>query len=330
MGQVISAAVLTAGLRNTFADAYQLTTEARISRLGKVMELGVPSDKREEFYAYFETAPYPKRWPRGRNISEKPFDSQDFSVVNYDWGRRISWHENDREDDQTQSLFAQAKSLGRHFATLHERIFFQMILAATNLDLLPAVPNSPDGAAIYSATDGAAAARFGVTGGNIVTGTGVLNPSSIQNDFLNGIERFKQFQDTEGQPLWDEAMLDGGGYCLIYNVANDANVRRGLKASTYLARDPGGNAAVANIVLEEGVSVELWPTQRVTTDDLYLFAKGCDHKCVFQQERKALRESVAGMDNSDHVRDTKEEYLQYDSRYGYGAFLPYQTVQINN
>jgi len=330
MAQVISAAVLTAGLRNTFADAYQQTVDARTARLGKVMELGVPSDKREELYAFFETAPYPKRWPRGRNISSKPFDSVEFSVVNYDWGRRISWHEDDREDDQTQTLFAQAKSLGRHFATLHERIFFQMILASTNLDLLPAVPNAPDGAAIYSATDGGGAARFGVVGGNIITGTGVATANAIQNDVLNGIERFKQFQDTEAQPLWDEAMLDGGGYVLIYNVANDANVRRALKATTYLARDPGGNAAVANLVVEEGINLELWPTQRITTDDLYLFAAGCDHKAVFQQERKALRESVAGMDNSDHVRDTKEEYLQYDARYGYGSFLPYQTVQINN
>ena len=341
MAQVISAAVLTAGLRNTFADAYQITYDARIARLGKVMELGVPSDKKEEIYAYFESAPYPKRWPRGRNISSKPFDSVDFSVINYDFGRRIEWHENDREDDQTQSLFGQAKALGKHFATLHERIFFQMLLASANLDLLPAIPNCPDGVALYSATDGKSAARFGISGGNIITGSTVANPAFIQDDVLNAIERFKQFQDTEGEPLWDEAMLDGGGYVLIYNVANDANVRRALKASTYLDRvtvagsstSNTGHASAAtpaNIVVEEGLNIELWPTQRITTDDLYIFAAGCDHKAVFQQERKALRESVATMDNSDHVRDTKEEYLQYDARYGYGAFLPYQTIQINN
>jgi hypothetical protein len=341
MQNVIAASVLTAGLRTTFADAYRLSTEARLERLRKVMELGVPSDKLTELYAYFETAPYPQRWPRGQSISTKPFDSKSFSVVNYDWAKRIAWHENDREDDQTRSLFDMAKSLGDHFATLHERIFFQMILAATDADLLPAIPNCPDGADLYNASDGSGADRFGVSGGNIVSGSGVASAQAIKTDVLNGIELFRRFQDVEGQPLWDDSMLDGGGYVLIYNVANDELVRTALKATTVLDRlktdgtsttdvSVASAAAPANIVVEEGLRIELWPTQRITTDDLYLFAVGSPHKAVFQQERRGLRETFANVENSDVSRDTKQEYIQFDARYGYGSFLPYQTVQIDN
>lgn len=331
MQTVISAATLTAGLRTTFADAYRITTEARIERLSRVMELGLPSDKREEPYAYFETAPYPKRWARGRNISSKPFDSKSFSVINYNWGRRVAWAEDDREDDQTKTLFDQARMLGQHFATLNERVFFQIILAQVDNDLLPAVPNTPDGAPVYSTIDGTGAARFGVTGGNIVTGTGVANAQSIQNDVANGMERFREFQDTEGQPLWDDSFLDSEGYVLVYNVQNDKLVKEALKTSTLFQFDgAGAGAAPTNVMMSENYRIELWPTQRVTDDKLYLFAVGSPHKAVFQQERRPLRESFANMDNSDYARDTKEEYIQFDSRSGFGAFLAYQTVQINN
>lgn len=337
MQTVISAATLTAGLRTTFADAYKKSYESRLERLKKVMEIGLPSDKRTEPYAYFETAPYPKRWDRGKNISSKPFKSNDFSVTNYNWGRRISWSEDDRDDDQTKTLFEQAKMLGTNFGTRHERVFFQIILAATNADLLPAIPNAPDGVATYSATDGSGAARFGATGGNIVSGSGVATARAIQVDVMDAIERFKAFQDTEGEPLWDEALLDGAGYLLIYNVANDQLVKEALKTSTIFvsiasATSPFSPAAAApaNIVTEEGIKLDFWPTQRISTDDIYVFAVGSPHKAVFHQERRGLRETFANVDNSDHVRDTKEEYLQYDSRDGYGAFLPYQTVQIDN
>lgn len=341
MQNVISASVLTAGLRTTFADAYRQTSEARLERLKKVMELGVPSDKLTELYAYFETAPYPKRWPRGQSISSKPFDSVNFSVTNFDWARRIPWHENDREDDQTRSLFDQARSLGTHFATLHERIFFQMILGSTDTDLLPSVPNAPDGADLYNATDGASADRFGISGGNIISGGGVASALPIRSDVLNAIERFKQFQDTEGQPLWDETLLDAQGYLLIYGIANDEFVRTAVRASTVVDRvtvagsstsntGHASAAAPANIITEEGIKIEMWPTQRITTDDIYVFAVGSEHKAVFQQERRGLRETFANMENSDVSRDTKQEYVQFDSRSGYGSFLPYQTVLIDN
>lgn len=327
MQPVISAATLTAGLRATFSDAYKFTVDARLPRLRKVMDLGLPSDKLTELYAYYETAPYPRRWPRGEEIGSKAFKSVQFSVTNYDWARRIPWHENDREDDQTKSLFDQARSLGQHFATLHERIFFQILLSQVDPELLPAIPNAPDGAPLYDTNP-----RFGISTGNVIAGAGVATPIAVRNNIINAIETFKLMQDTERQPLWDEAMLDSEGYVIIYNVANDLIVREALKASLIAigANTETSNAAISNIVVEEGYKIDLWPTQRISDDKIHVCAAGSNHKGIFQQERRAMRESFANMDNSDHSRDTKEEYLQYDARYGYGVFLPYQMILIDN
>lgn len=333
MQTIVSAATLTAGLRATFSDAYKQSYDGVKNKLTKVMDLDLPSDKLTEIYAYFETAPYPRRWPRGDEISSKAFKSVQFSVTNFDWGRRVPWHENDREDDQTRTLYDQARQLGQHFGTLDERIFFQILLSQTNPDLLPSIPNAPDGAPLFSATAGDGTDRFGYNGGNVVTGTG-LTAQQIQADFFNAIERFKLFRDTENQPLWDEGMLDGGGYMVIYNVENDHAIKEALKlaaiAQTFVNGTDLAAATIPNLVLENGYGVEFWPTQRITDDDIRIVAMGSPHKGVFKQQRRALRESMANVDTSDHSRNTKEEYIQWDSRSGYSVFLPYQTVLIDN
>lgn len=333
MQTIISAATLTAGLRATFSDAYKASYDGAKDKLTKVMDLDLPSDKLTEIYAYYETAPYPRRWARGDEISSKAFKSVGFSVTNFDWGRRVPWHENDREDDQTRTLYDQARQLGQHFGTLDERIFFQLLLSVADNDLLPSIPNSPDGAPLYSTTDGSGAARFGHVGGNIVTGTGIT-AEQIQADFFNAVERFKMFRDTEGQPLWDEGMLDGGGYMVIYNVENDAAVKTALKlaaiAQTFVNGTDLAAATAPNLVLENGYGVEFWPTQRITDDKIHIVAMGSPHKAIFKQQRRALREAFANVDTSDHSRNTKEEYIQWDSRSGYSVFLPYQQVLIDN
>lgn len=325
---ILTGSVLAAGLRNTFADAYAAKYKGIKERLSKVMALGLPSDKLTELYGAFKSAPYPVRWHRGNSISSKAIEDFGWQTTNYDWGRRIEWHENDRADDQTKSLFDRAKELGKHFATLPERIFFQILLGSTDADLLPAVPNAADGSALY------AASRFGVTAGNIISGSGVATAAAVRGDFFNAIEVFRQFKDTESQPLWDEDILQAE-FVVFYNVANDQIFREAfIQSRTLQSVGTAGTdlaaTAVTNIVMESGLKVVLVPTQRITDNDAFVFATGVDQKAIYQQVRAPLRESVATMENSDSVRDTKIEYIQWDCREGYGVFLPYQTVKINN
>ena len=327
VGQIVSANTLTAGIRADFADAYKSAYEASKSRLGSVMDLGLPSDKLTELFAYFESAPYPRLWKRGDAISADEFGSVQFNVTNRDWGIRIGWHENDREDDQTRSLMDRAREAGRNFGTLPERVFFQILLNAADNDLLPAVPLSPDGAAMFSTTDGGGAARFGIANGNLLTGTGVASSAAIRTDFFSAIEQLRGFQDTQGQPLWPDNILDGG-FSVIYGVHNEGEFREAFQQGRTL----DGGAAVTNIIMESGLNVDLWSTQRIPSgnDDWYVFAKKAPYKATFQLVRRPLRESFGNMDNSDEARQTKIEHVQWDSREGYGLMLPYSCLQLNN
>lgn len=319
--QVIAANTLTAGLRATFADTYKMQYEVIRSRLGNVMELGLASDKLTEIYGYFESAPPTRRWARGDTISADEFGSRQFSVTNLDWGIQVNWMEQDRQDDLTKSLLDRARDAGRSFAALPERVFFQILRGVVDNDLLPAIPTAPDGLAMYAAN------RFGLVAGNIAPGTGATT-ANVRTDFFTGVEQIRAFQDTQGQPLWPDAVLDGpGGWTCVYPLHMDQQFRECFIQS----RTADNNAAVTNIITESGLKVNLWATQRLPAgnDDWYLFAP-VPQKALFQQVRMPVRESFANFDNSDQVRQTKVEYVQWDSREGYGLTLPYQTVTINN
>ena len=307
------------------------------------MELGLPSDKLSELYAYFRSAPHARRWPRNTDIPSDSFDSVQFSVVNYDWGVEIPWHENDEEDDQTHSLVSRAQDTATSFALLPERVFFQLLLASTDVALLPAVPNAPDGVALFSATDGASADRFGISGGNIVTGSATTTVGSAQDvlvDTFNAIERLLSFQDTKGQPYWPDEYLDQG-VTIVFGLAYFREFQTAFKAELIMqtiAGDGGAaatddvktGAAVSNYAKAAGLKVTLWPTPRITTNDFYIFLNGAAKKATFEQVRRPLRDNLADMGNSDRARRSKVKALQWDARLGYGVALPNQCVQVNN
>lgn len=318
-------ALLTAGLRADFIKTYQSRYKASAERLGNCMQMAVPSDKRTEFFAYPESAPYPEIWERGDTISSEAFDSIGYNTTNKNWGKRIEWHEDDEDDDQIGAIKTQVRQLGENWGTLNERVFFQMLLGSTNAKLLPSIPNAPDGAALYSATHGDGTNRFGVSGGNIISGSGVGSSAAVRTDVFNALELFARFQDTKGEPLMSPEIIEAG-MTLVYNIQNYQLLAEALIQSRTL----DGGAALTNIVLDSGLKITLWGTQRVTDNDMYIFVNEASVKPLFQLERKPLQERFADMTNSDWARDTGYRYLQYKARRGYGLNLPHSTVKINN
>lgn len=325
-GQTVYAAdVLTAGLRGDFWDTYLKTSDGLKPRLPLMMDLDVPSDKLTETYGYFNSAPHPRRWVRGNAIPEKGFKGVSFSVTNKDYGISIPWHVNDRMDDQTKSLFNMAQNGGAGFALLDERILYQILTGSTDLDLLESIPNAPDGVGICNATDGDGAARFGVSGGNVETGGGVASSEAIRDDYISALNRFRQFQDTEGQPLFDPSIIDSG--CTVtYGVANDKVFREAFMQRMTVQ----SSVAPSNIILDSGLNVTLVPTPRITDNDWWVFLNGIRRKPVFRQTRQPIQEHTATMENSDWARKHKEESIQWDCRYGYGVAVPYGVCKVNN
>lgn len=320
--QVSSAETLARGLSMQFTRTYETYITGVNKRLELVMDLSVPSDKYEESYAYYESAPHPRRWVRGQPIPSDAFGARSWNVVNHDWGLEIPWHANDEDDDQLGGLVDQARQGGQNFAILDERLFFQVLIGSTDLDLLPAVPNAPDGVGLFNG-----AARFGHASGNIVTGTGVATVSAIQTDLYAAIARGIAFQDTKGQPLLPPEILRR--VVVVFGSANLEIFERAFQQRFHLA-PATAVAAVSNVIMDAAFEVILWPTPRITDNDWFVFFVNHPRKAVFKQVRQPLRDNIADFTNSDRTRQTKVKALSWDSRAGYGVTLPHMAIQVNN
>lgn len=317
--QVLAGPALVAGLSAKMADMWKGAETEVHPQLSKLMELAVPSDFLVQPYAYSETPPHPRYQPRGTAVVRKAFEYKSFNVVNYDWSLEIGWHRNDRVDMHVSNLYADAGEGGKNFRLLPERAAMQILTAAADPDLLPGIPLGPDGLAIF------AAARFGIADGNILAGGGVGSGAAIRNDWFKALAQMGQFLTPSGQPIYRGGMADRGSL-VIFNVKNYPLFNEAF----YPTLVQGFNAGVSNPALAGGVRPpDLWATARITTNTWFVVSY-VGQPPLFQQVREAMRMMYATEENSDEARHTKDEYVSWTERDGYGARVPKNIMEITN
>lgn len=324
---VLTGATLTAGIRSDFQDTYRQTYDGVLDDLATVMAMGIPSNKRTEIYGLRRTMPYPRLWLNGDPRPQAGTDSKQFSVTNFDYAVRVQWNRNDRMDNLVGDVMADAGAAGTHFASLNTR--FQIELMTATADLLPAIPNAPDGAALYAAT-AEGSARFGVTGGNIFTGTGVATSPAIQADFFAAIAQQGAFLNTQSQPFFENETKQES-YTVYYGVDNQEVFLQAFIAMIVSGGTPATAGGVSNVILASGAAVRLKATSRLNgLDDWFIFRDDAPVKATFVQDREALRAVSATEDNSDEARNAKVEYVDFTSRLGVGVNVPFATIKVNN
>lgn len=331
----LASQALRGDIRTEFLETYRLRLGAS-AKLDMLMDRGIPSDQRTEYFTYVQSLPKPKRWDRGDDMPAEATDMVSWSVTNYTYASAIEWHEEDVEDDKAGAILERARQLATEYVNLDDRIGYQLLTSSTDPDLLPAIPNAPDGAALYSATDGAGADRFGVSGGNIVTGSGVTG-QNIRDDFFSAIERMAVFQDTKGEPYHSEDVMDQG-FLVIYGSHLEQQVREAFRVNqpVTIVQNVGATENVAaaagtNVIMDTGMNLQLWGTPRLNGDnDLFIVSLGHEIKPIFRMSRLEVQTDEENRANSDHARRTRKNRMSTFCRYGYGLSLPIQTVKVNN
>jgi hypothetical protein len=331
MSTVIASQLLANGLKTDFADTYIKTRQGLSdSRLGLVMDLGKPADNRLQEYAYTESAPHVKHWRMGDPVPEGAFGSVGFSVEVHNFARRVKWLKWDRKDDRTQSLYQQAQGVGKSAGLLPERMFFDLI-SGTPLTL-PAVPLAPDGAAFFATTAGGAD-RFGVSSGNLLTGSGLATVAAIQSDYYAVVEQFLRMQDGQGQPLHSEDIVDAG-LVLVHSAEDTEMIQRAFeqKLQGVVYGSNTAAAATSNLILDSSRNLTLWGSSRIATGDMFFFLKNSPTKATFSLDLEGVQEfeSLEGGTSGDHTKTTGEEYVQWETRQGAGIALPYGAIKVNN
>ncbi len=327
---IIAGASFAPGLKTEFLRTYYRQYDGIKEELSRVMRMGIPSDKDQERYFFWESAPHIKRWIRGTVMSSKPFKGITYTATNFEWARAVDWHFADEADDQTKSMVDQARGLGQSFALLEERVFFQIQTNSSDADLLPSVPTAPDGQNLFSTTSDGSTARFGATDGNLMTGSGV-SQTNLETDFFAVMAQYKLFQDTEGQPLWDKRILNSP-VTIMYAADGDLDLAFASVFEREITHSvlSGTGAGVSNVIKARGYQIRLVSTPRLTGNSWYATLEGADVKGIFSQLRQSPAEINADFSNSDVVRSTGYKGMGFYGRMGFGVSTPYAHIKVTN
>lgn len=319
--EIAAGASFRGDLRNEVLTTYRRQYQVIQDRLSLAMALDFSSNKRSEFYFYWEAAPHIGRWAYGDTLPFEGFQGIQFEVQNHRWAKGISWFTDDREDDTTGSLMQQARGLGESAAWLDERVLFQFLNGSTDLDLVPSIPNAPDGLPIHSTT-----ARFG-SADNSTAGT-IADETNNRAAFWLVMNLWRTMEDGNSQPLLDPNVIDGTKLVIFDSSIEDAFAATFRREQ--IAVDLGTEGAGASDEIRgAGHKVILWSTSRVeTATEAFYFLGESQLKAVFSQLRSQLQEDTANASNSDIGRIEDKEYLRFKMRKGFGVALPYATVQI--
>ena len=328
MTTVQAGELLANGLSTQFVDTYQaVQNRVAESAIGKFVDLNIKATNRTHEFAYLNSAPHMEHWRRGDSVPTDMMDSVGFTATAHTWARRIPWHKEDRKDDQTNSLYDMARTAGSSAALLPARFAFDAFNNTANT--LPSIPNAPDGVSLFNANDGAGNDRFGVSGGNIVSGSDIWDTTAATVAAVyEAIERFKGMKDGKGQPLWTDDVLEQG-FLIIHPHGRTQEMDE-----AFIQRRQGSAAggAPSNVFQDASRDFELFGTQRLTTDNLLVTLKGAPKKPLFLMDREGVTEqsSLEGDNNSDHTRNTGEEYVQFERRCGLGIALPYGIIEVQD
>jgi len=330
--------VLTPGIKADFQDQYLSTWKANIAQYADFVDFARPADGAYMIYGAWKSAPHATRWPRGTPRGAKGMDAVQYQIVIHDFKNGVVAHENDVADARIDAKRA-AMQAGENAARVPVKIFYQIDGAVTNPLLLPSIPNAPDGAALFSATDGTGAARFGVTGGNIVTGTTVANPVQIQAAYAAAIVRAKGFLDSEGEPFYDDS-LESKGITIVAGIDNYYNLKKAFEQdrTVVLLSATGaegvGAAGVAatnqtNPIKDLGITpVRLITNPYKTGNSWSIYFGAAPVKPVFQAIREGLQYVEANRFNNSDCLEMKLVKWLWDWREGWGVNLPIGAVKV--
>ena len=295
----------------------------------------VQSNKANEDFATMESLPLPRIWNKNEARTWTSIKDLYINIVNRKWQGAISWSIEDEEDAQVQSIPDKARMLGQRFAELDERIAIQLIESGTDNLLLPSIPNAYDGSALVSTST-----RFGVSGGNQVTGSGVSTVNAIVTDLYAVKKKFRQMQDTEGQPFYQSEDVSFKNFRIIAPEEIEEVLTRAL--STKMMPASGtfsdasnnlSNASVDNpIFVKDGDLLnQVYFTQRLSdVNDYYIYLDVPFVKPLVILDRVPLSVIEYKPGTSDWGGDYDMKGVGFRMRRGYGVGAPQAFIKVSN
>lgn len=268
----------------------------------------------------------PVPWDKGSELPANIFDDVAIDCDLREYGQRTEWFRRDNEFDQLQpgQIRKHAEMGIKRYAQLYRYLGADYLDGTTNYIRYPQL--AYDGAALFSATDGAGADRMGVSGGNIVTSSG-LSTAAIKTDAHRALQRWLGMkQPISNHPVFspDEVKFEN----MLFVIPPALEERFfDLSEAKILYTDPSINTAQSN-TLATRVKYEM---ENVLTDssDYYVILQHSYWKPFLYRGLSSIDSFIADASNSDDARKLNIEAWFSQTMMGCCPWAMFTMIKIN-
>ena len=322
MANVINTNSLKAGILDSLADTYRQQMPVAKAIQDKVLYRLPDVKQRYADYVFKDVVPFPEPWPYGAQRTHKGFKDRLINLGIYPFDLTISWNRFDEQDDILADTRRQAELGAKRFLQLPDVMISEYLNGVASYN--PVLNNAFDGADLFNATDGDGNARFGVTGGNILTSSG-LTVDAIIHDMAEAVERFIAVQDPAGQPLLAPEDCDMKNlFCIIPKELNEVFLR--ASKSEYIKLDAANATSESNYV--KG-TFEYKVFNRLTSPTTWYVILNHSYWKPFVWREKGLSSIASDIGNSDISREQNIDSIYTDQRLGLGIWAPWTILEVS-
>jgi hypothetical protein len=283
------------------------------------------SNVRNAQWAWKESVPFPEFWPYGGSRTVQNFRDRYISMGKYNYDLTIAWSRWDEEDDQLGDIRPHVQMAVQRYGQLPDVLMSEYFNGTASLN--PSILNAYDGASLFSATDGDGNARLGITGGNIITGSG-LTVAGVVHDIAVVQRRFLNFVDPTAQkPIFSPEDVAFKNFMIIGpNEANEVFQKAANSANIKI--DSGNVVSESNYLM----GTFEWQVNPYLSDtsDWYVALRHPFWKPFAYREPGSIETIIADMQNSDAARETGEYRIHTHVRTAIGPWFPGAIVKVNN
>ena len=316
---------LRAGLQNELMDTWKKEGPVYEKQQAVLIRRLSYTNLRKAPYGFKESLPFPERWDYGTTRKKQTFRDRVIYSSIHPYSLAIPWSRWDEVDDQLGDLRSHVQQATRRFLQLPDALYSEYFNGAASLN--PALVNAYDGVGIFSNVDGAGNPRFGATGGNIVTGSG-LSTAAVMHDMAVAQRRLLSFTDpTARKPLFSEDEVAFSK--LVAIIPKELNeIFQKVTDQEFIRSDLTSVTAESNYL--KG-TFEYRVNQYLTDpSDWYVVLNHNFYKPFIYRGPKGPETVIADMNNSDHARDTAEYAFYADIRVSLGVWFPASIIKIDS
>lgn len=276
-------------------------------------------------YVWKESLPFPALWPYGAGRKYKTLKDRSITLSKTNFELTIPWSKFDEDDDQIGDMKPHIMSCVKRYAAL------PMVLATEYFNGVavenPALTLAYDGAGLFSDVDGNGADRMGVSGGNILTGSGAT-VAGVIHDAARVQQRLLSMKDpTAGKPIFDESTASYNNMVAIIPPALNEVFQKATGAELIRISNDN-NVSESNFL--KGTFSYMQNPYLTDTSDWYMVLNNDFWKPFVFIAPEDIQTVLADVNNSDRAREFNENIIYTHIRTSLGLFFPGCIIKINN